>query len=80
MAEERKTKQYCRYCSWLCYGDVPYCTLKELVKTDASIRSVTLCPEFAASPLGDVETGELYHPRPKRPEGALKSQIRMEDL
>ena len=73
-------KQYCRYCSWLCYGDVPYCTLKELVKTDASIRTVTTCPEFALSPLGDVESGKMYHPREKHKEDVLEGQISMEEI
>lgn len=73
-------KQYCRYCSWLIYGDAPYCMAKDLVKTDASIRRVIVCPEFALSPLGDVETGKMYHPRQERKQGAMDGQISMEDL
>ena len=70
-------KQYCRYCSWLCYGDAPYCMLKEIVKTDASIRSANLCPEFALSVLGDVKSGKMYNPREKRKEDISEGQIRM---
>lgn len=70
-------KQYFRYCAWLCYGDVPYCTAKKMVKTDASIRTANLCPEFALSDLGDVETGRMYQPRKERREDGKFQQIRM---
>lgn len=73
-------KNYCRYCSFLCYGDVPFCTLKEQVKTVASIRTPTNCPDFDLSPLGDVESGKMYHPRKERGESALKGQMRIEDM
>ena len=36
------------------------------------------CPNFAASDLGDVETGKMYHPRTERGKTALEGQIRME--
>lgn len=70
-------KQYCRYCSWLCYGDAPYCEVKEEVKSESAIRHANKCHDFTLSELGDVETGKQYRPMEKRTYRASDGQIRM---
>lgn len=52
--------QYCRYCSFCCYGDTAYCTDHEQVLSDKQIRMVNHCKDFDLSPLGDVITGRQY--------------------
>lgn len=72
-------KQYCRYCSFCCYGDAPYCTAKETVLSESTLRKVNHCKEFDLSPLGNVETGKPYQERQHLP--AKKSageQMRIE--
>ena len=64
---ESKITQYCRYCAFCIYGDVPYCTDHGDVLTDKGIRQVNHCKEFALSALGDVITGRKYTPRKGKP-------------
>ena len=59
-------KQYCRYCSFCCYGDIPYCTFYEKELTDKKIRQQNRCVAFNLSPLGDVESGKHYQPRGRK--------------
>ena len=56
-------KQYCRYCAFCCYGDVPYCTDHEQVLSESKLRHENTCKDFSLSDLGDVETGKPYSPR-----------------
>ena len=53
---------YCRYCSYCCYGDIYWCN-----KHDKSVnpKRATNCKDFHLSPLGCVETGRQYQPRPR---------------
>lgn len=59
--------QYCRYCSFCCYGDTAYCTEHDEVLSDRKIRQVNRCKDFVLSELGDVITGKPYTPRKGRP-------------
>lgn len=59
-------KQYCRYCSFCCYGDIPYCTHFDKELSDSGIRKQNHCEAFDLSPLGDVESGRQYQPREHR--------------
>ena len=55
--------QYCRYCSWLCYGDVPYCEFKG-VRSEESCKRTNKCKEFELNEIdafGENEKG--YVPR-----------------
>ena len=56
--------KYCRYCSWCAYGDVYYCGCHD--KPLKRIDRATNCTEFVESELGDVETGRMYKPRPRK--------------
>ena len=58
--------QYCRYCSFCCYGDCAYCTLYDKVLSDKMIKSVNHCKEFSLCPVGDVLSGRQYRPREKK--------------
>lgn len=59
-------KQYCRYCAFCCYGDIPYCTYFDKELSDSGIRKQNHCKAFDLSPLGDVESGRQYQPREHR--------------
>lgn len=56
--------KYCRYCSWCVYGDKYYCGCHD--KPLKRIDIPTNCNEFVESELGDVETGRMYKPRPRK--------------
>ena len=58
-------KQYCRYCAFCCYGDIPYCTEHDKELTEKYIKRENHCADFVLSEMGDVETGKPYNPRRK---------------
>ena len=72
-------KQYCRYCSNLVYGDLPYCEKKEKTMSKSAAKRANTCKDFDLNPIdafGENEKG--YQPRrEKTPEEiALKeSQV-----
>lgn len=60
-------KQYCRYCSSLIYGDVPYCEKHERVMSESAAKRVNTCKDFDLNPIdafGENEKG--YRPRRER--------------
>lgn len=60
-------KQYCRYCSSLIYGDVPYCEKQERVMSESAAKRVNTCKDFDLNPIdafGENEKG--YRPRRER--------------
>lgn len=56
--------KYCRYCSWCVSGNGYYCGChdKLLRRVDKAVK----CEDFHLSELGDVDTGKMYTPRPRR--------------
>lgn len=57
-------KQYCRYCSYLVYGDVPYCEKQERTMSEGSAKRANTCKDFDLNPIdafGENEKG--YQPR-----------------
>ncbi len=59
--------QYCRYCCFLCVGDVPYCTEKEQTISEVAAKSPNRCSSYAMNPIdafGENKNG--YKPREKR--------------
>lgn len=66
-------RQYCVYCSFMCYGDAYYCNVKEKPMTESTVKRPNNCPDFDLCPLGHVETGKQYKPR--RESGQLDGQI-----
>ena len=72
-------KQYCRYCSSLIYGDVPYCEKQERVMSEGAAKRVNTCKDFDLNPIdafGENEKG--YQPRrEKTPEeiAVKKNQV-----
>lgn len=79
--ERQGITQYCKYCSFCIYGDVPYCTDHEEVLSDVKIRQVNHCKDFDLSPLGDVESGRPYTPRrgkPIKPDEVEQLVLRLE--
>lgn len=70
--------QYCRYCAFCIYGDIPYCTAKDEPMTERQMKRKNTCKEFALSELGDVESGKPYKPRRKNAETLSVTQIRMD--
>ena len=76
--------QYCRYCSWCFAADDYRCSHHpkglEQHWTREQINRQNNCPNFDLSPLGDVDTGEMYRPRVKKEKKSdvLPGQIRME--
>ena len=65
--------KYCRYCSWCICGDPYYCGCHD--KTLKRIDRATNCKEFVESELGDVETGRMYTPRPRKEKAKTISML-----
>lgn len=60
--------KYCRYCAnCITSGDCYYCEEREIVLTYAQIRRPTSCPDFYPSCMGDVDTGQMYQPKKRKP-------------
>ena len=70
-------KQYCRYCAFYHDGDAYYCSAREIVLSDAYVRTPNRCPDYVMSDLGDVDTGRKYQPRREKPKANVE-QLRME--
>lgn len=45
-------KQYCRYCVYLCVNNVPYCTVKNEIRSRNSCKYPNKCKDFV---FADVE-------------------------
>ena len=73
-------KQYCRYCSFCIYGDVPYCTDHDEVLSDRKIRQENHCKDFDLSALGDVESGRQYKPRRRAQADTDYKQMTLEEM
>lgn len=56
--------KYCRYCSWCVCGDAYYCGFHD--KVLSRVDKATNCKGFVESELGDVDTGRMYKPRPRK--------------
>lgn len=57
-------KQYCRYCSSLIYGDVPYCEKYERVMSESAAKRVNTCKDFDLNPIDAFgENKKGYQPR-----------------
>lgn len=70
--------QYCRYCSSLSYGDVPYCCKREKVLSFDYVKRTNNCKEFQLNvmdALGENLNG--YRPR-KEPERSRYEQIEID--
>lgn len=56
--------QYCRYCSALVVGDIPYCTKKKKQIKETNAKTTNYCPHYDLNPIdafGENEKG--YQPR-----------------
>lgn len=57
-------KQYCRYCNELTYGDVPYCSKRNKVLSEAYAKSRNRCKFFEFNPMDAFgENLNGYKPR-----------------
>lgn len=59
-------KQYCRYCSHCCYGDVVYCSFKETTMSEESAKCVNQCKDFDFNPIDVFNPDKTYKPRKKK--------------
>lgn len=57
-------KQYCRYCTYLCYGDVPYCSVKNKVFSEQSCKTTNKCKDFSFNSIDAFGETSGYKPRP----------------
>lgn len=56
-------KQYCRYCAYLCVGDVPYCSVREQTMSDASAKRVNKCKDFGFCEIDAFGETDGYRPK-----------------
>ena len=74
--------QYCRYCSALVVGDIPYCTTKKKQIKEINAKTTNYCPHYDLNPIdafGENEKG--YKPRhPKEPEQQIEGQMEISDF
>lgn len=59
-------KQYCRYCSHCCYGDVVYCGFKKTTMSEESAKCVNQCKYFDFNPIDVFNHDKVYMPRKKK--------------
>ena len=79
-----KIKQYCRYCSFCFAADDYRCSAHpkglEPHWTREQINRLNHCPNFDLSPLGDVDTGRQYTPRPRiKDDRQIKFNLEVDD-
>ena len=65
-------KQYCRYCVYLCVNNVPYCDVKNEVRSESACKRPNNCKDFIlceSEPEYQDAFGETngYHPRSSKP-------------
>lgn len=59
-------KQYCRYCSHCCYGDVAYCEIRKKTMSDNSIKAINKCKDFEFNVIDVLDLDKKYKPREKK--------------
>lgn len=59
-------KQYCRYCSHCCYGDVVYCDFRKRTMSEESAKRVNQCKDFEFNPIDAFNIDKTYKPREKK--------------
>lgn len=74
--------QYCRYCSALVVGDIPYCTTKKREIAEPNAKTTNYCPHYDFNPMdafGENEKG--YRPRVKKePEQQIPGQMDLSEF
>lgn len=74
--------QYCRYCTALVVGDVPYCTTKSKEIREALAKTTNYCPHYDFNNMdafGENENG--YQPRnKKRSDEQIDGQMTFEEF
>lgn len=75
-------KQYCRYCCSCIPGNgCPYyCTDKDKVLSDSTIRRVNNCEHFIYCDAGDVDTGKQYVQRERKYKRQIDGQLTLGDF
>ena len=58
-------KQYCRYCTYLIYGDVAYCRKFEKTMRDSTAKSINNCKDFDFNEIDAFGGDKPYTPRKK---------------
>lgn len=56
-------KQYCRYCAYLCVGDIPYCNVKEQTMSESSAKCVNQCRDFDFCEIDAFDETDGYRPK-----------------
>lgn len=71
-------RQYCRYCVYMCVGDVPFCRIKQETMPDKRAKNVNNCKQFELCEVDAYDLKRRYRPRSvgRKP---LKGQMRIED-
>ena len=59
-------KKYCRYCAYCSYGDIPYCTLKDMTMSEEKIKQLNNCKEFILNEIDILNPDHIYKPRPRK--------------
>lgn len=64
---KKSMKQYCRYCQHMCCGDANYCSVKNKVLSDNTIRSLNRCKHFDFNPIDAMscDVDKQYKPKNK---------------
>lgn len=73
--------QYCRYCTFMCCGDVNWCAEKKVTFTDEQICRTNACKSFKLNPIDALGINTKgYSPRkPKEPQNGQNKQINLFD-
>ena len=58
----------CRWCAYMVYGDVPYCSIKEKVLAESTVRTYK-CKRFAYCPIDAITLTERKERKVKLNDG-----------
>ncbi|MFQ6793764.1 MAG: hypothetical protein ACLRT4_18210 [Thomasclavelia sp.] len=59
--------QYCRYCAYMCVGDVNFCEKKRITKTDKQCKNANKCKDFESNPIDALQENiNGYKPRNRK--------------
>ena len=66
--EKGKTMSSCRWCAYMCFGDAPWCSMKQKVLAESTIKSYS-CKDFAECEIDAITLMERKERRVKRNDG-----------
>ena len=59
-------KQYCRYCTHCCYGDVVFCEINNKTMSEEKAKQTNKCKDFIFNEIDVFNPNKKYKPKEEK--------------